>query len=144
MDLQQKIFLRKTDAWTIVNTLISKVERADKLTICSFAVAEAFARKLLRERSKIKHLTLMLDFTIAKRHRSNLLFLEQVADEIYLCNTHAKLVLLESPDVSGVAVMSANATMNLRYECGFISYEKNLIDTVINDLNNMKQNAIRH
>jgi hypothetical protein len=138
------IFLKKTDAWSILNTLLAKVERADKLIICSFAIAEAFARKLLRERNKIEHLTLILDFTIAKRHRSNLLFLEQVADEIYLCNTHAKLVLLESKDLSGVAVMSANATMNLRYECGFISTDKNHINAIKNDLETMKQNAIRH
>jgi hypothetical protein len=144
MNLQQQIFLRKTDAWSIVNSLLRNVERADKLTICSFAMAEAFARKLLRERSKIANLTLLLDFTVAKRHRNNLLFLENVADEIYLCNTHAKLVLLESDGFSGVAVMSANATMNLRYECGCISYEKHLIDCIINDLEEMKKNAIRH
>lgn len=138
------IFLKKTDAWSIVNTLLGKVDRADKLIICSFAIAEAFARKLLRERSKIAHLTLILDFTIAKRHRSNLLFLEQVADQIYLCNTHAKLVLLESKDLSGVAVMSANATMNLRYECGFISTDKNHINAIKNDLEDIIQNAIRH
>jgi hypothetical protein len=107
-------------------------------------MAEAFARKLLRERRKIGHLTVLLDFTVAQRHRQNLLFLEQVADEIYLCNTHAKLVLLESADFAGVAVMSANATMNLRYECGFISTDKTHVATVINDLNEMKQNAIKH
>jgi hypothetical protein len=107
-------------------------------------MAEAFARKLLRERSKIEHLTILLDFTIAQRHRQNLLFLKQVANDIYLCNTHAKLVLLESADFSGVAVMSANATMNLRYECGFISTAKTHIDTIIKELEEMKQNAIKH
>jgi membrane-bound acyltransferase YfiQ involved in biofilm formation len=76
--------------------LLCNVDRADKLTICSFAVAEAFARKLLKQQAKIAHLTLLLDFTIAKRHRNNLLFLSNIANEIYLCNTHAKLVLLES------------------------------------------------
>ena len=144
LDLQQKIFLKKTDAWSIVDTLLANVQRADKLTICSFAMADAFARKLLRQRSKFANLTLVLDFTIAQRHRANLLFLEQVADEIYLCNTHAKLVLLESEDISGVAVMSANATMNLRYECGFITYENHLINSIRNDLNQMKDNAVRH
>jgi hypothetical protein len=107
-------------------------------------MAEAFARKLLRERSKIVHLTLLLDLTIAQRHRHNLLFLEEVADKIYLCNTHAKLVLLESRDFAGVAVMSANATMNLRYECGFISTDKNHIDTIKTELEEMKQNAVEY
>jgi hypothetical protein len=107
-------------------------------------VAEAFARKLQRERSKIEHLTLLIDFTVAQRHRHNLLFLEHVANEIYLCNTHAKLVLLESEKYSGVAVMSANATMNLRYECGFISTDINHVQTIKTELEEMKKNAVKH
>jgi hypothetical protein len=107
-------------------------------------MAEAFARKLLRERNKIEHLTILLDFTIAKRHRQNLLLLEKIADEIYLCNTHAKLVLLESEYFSGVAAMSANATMNLRYECGFISTDIKHVNTIKTELEEMKRNAIKH
>jgi hypothetical protein len=53
-------------------------------------MAEAFARKLLLEREKIGRLVLLLDFTIAQRHRRDLLFLQRVADEIYLCHTSAE------------------------------------------------------
>lgn len=113
------------------------------MTLCSFAMAEAFARKLLRERNKIDRLVLLLDFTIAQRHRSNLLFLQRVADEVYLCHTHAKMVLVESKTYTAAALMSANATMNYRYECGYIT---TCIDDIIvlkNDLNAMKNDAVR-
>jgi hypothetical protein len=53
----RRIFLRKTSAWDVVDALLNKAGRAEVLTICSFAMAEAFARKLLREREKIKRLT---------------------------------------------------------------------------------------
>jgi hypothetical protein len=137
------IFLRKTSAWDVVSTLLDNAKRAEELTLCSFAMAEAFARKLLRERNKIDRLVLLLDFTIAQRHRQNLLFLEQVADEIYLCHTHAKMVLVESKDYTAAALISANATMNYRYECGYITTCNDDITLLKHDLNEMKSNAVR-
>jgi hypothetical protein len=137
------IFLRKTSAWDIVGALLNTAERAEALTLCSFAMAEAFARKLLRKRDKIDRLVFLLDFTIARRHRSHLLFLQNVADEIYLCHTHAKMILLESKNYTAAALMSANATMNYRYECGYITTNVEDIEILKSDLNEMKSNAVR-
>jgi hypothetical protein len=137
------IFLRKTSAWDVVGTLLENAKRAEELTLCSFAMAEAFARKLLRERNKIDRLVVLLDFTIAQRHRSNLLFLQRVADEIYLCHTHAKMILVESKNYTAAALMSANATMNYRYECGYITTSQEDVILLKNDLNAMKNDAVR-
>jgi len=145
LDSTQKsqAFLCKLSAWEVVSEMLTKAERADELTICSFAMAEVFARRLLRERSKIGRLVLILDLTIAQRHRHNLLFLHEVADEIYLCNTHAKMILLESAHYTAAALMSANATMNYRYECGYITTQTDDITTLKVQLQEMKANAVR-
>ena len=123
--------------------MLTKAGRADELTICSFAMAEAFARRLLQVRSKIGRLVIVLDFTIAQRHRRTLLFLHEVADEIYLCNTHAKMILVESADYTAAALMSANATMNYRYECGYITTQIYDIIDIKRQLEEMKANAVR-
>jgi hypothetical protein len=122
---------------------LEHAKRAEALTLCSFAMAETFARRLLRERNKIDRLVFLLDFTIAQRHRSNLLFLQRVADEIYLCHTHAKMILIESKNYTAVALMSANATMNYRYECGYITTNEKDIEILKNDLSEMKNDAVR-
>ena len=106
-------------------------------------MAEAFARKLLRERNRIGRLVLLLDFTIAQRHRRDLFFLQRVADEVYLCHTHAKMMLIESKNYTAAALMSANATMNYRYECGYITTRPDDIMLLKNDLNAMKNDAVR-
>lgn len=139
----RRLFLRKTSAWDVVGMLLDNAKRAEALTLCSFAMAEAFARKLLRERNKIDRLVVLLDFTIARRHRGNLLFLQRVADEIYLCHTHAKMILIESKNYTAAALISANATMNYRYECGYITTNIEDIKILKNDLNAMKNDAVR-
>jgi hypothetical protein len=121
-----RLFLEKTDSWTILNQIL-KSERADELIVCSFAMAEGFVRRLIKEKSRIGKLTVILDFTIATRNRANMLFIANNTDELYLTNTHAKLFYIKNENKKVVAALSANATMNYRYECGIVTENEEMV-----------------
>lgn len=138
-----ELFLARTEAWKQLESMLDRAGRADELTVCSFAMSEGFARRLVRERRRIGKLIVILDFTIATRKRAQMLFFTTVADELYLCNTHAKLIFVESECYTGVCALSANATMNYRYECGIVSDELTVIEQARQNLETMKHDGQR-
>jgi hypothetical protein len=53
------------------------------------------------------------------------------------------MILIESKNYTAAALISANATMNYRYECGYITTNIEDIKILKNDLNAMKNDAVR-
>lgn len=92
----------------------------DRMVISSFAITEAYIRRIIRNRENIRHITLILDFTIASRNTQVSLFAARNVDELYLVNNHSKIIYVESGDRKMAAIMSNNATNNHRYESGII------------------------
>lgn len=60
--------------------------------------------------------------------------LEAVVDFIYLNDTHAKMLLVESENFSAAAVMSANATMNYRIEAFYVTNRTDEVQLLKKDL----------
>jgi hypothetical protein len=121
----------------VFDYLIDKCEGADRLFVSSFAITETYIRRFIKNRYRIKHITLLLDFTVATRQSRNTYFASQNVDELRLTNNHSKIILIEN---KAVAIMSNNATDNSRYECGFVSFNSEmvskyteLIKTMLND-----------
>lgn len=143
--MPDKFFLERTESRKILEAMLDEAGRADCLTVCSFAAAEGFMRRLIRLREKygISKVTVILDFTVASRNRANMLFVARNVDELYLCNTHAKLILIESEKYNAVCAMSANATMNFRYECGIVSSSPALVREAKNRIKIMKNDGKR-
>lgn len=139
----KRFFLEKTEAWDVLETMLNEAGRADEITVCSFAMAESFIRRLIKQRPRIGKITVILDFVVATRNRSNMLFIAKNTDELYLCNTHAKLILVESENYKMVCTLSANATMNHRYECGMMSGDPQIINQAKECLAKMKADGQR-
>jgi hypothetical protein len=138
-----EFFLEKTSKWAAIKTMLDKAVTADELTICSFAMSEVILKRLIKERHRIKKLTIIIDTTIATRNRANMLFIAKNIDELYICDTHAKLILIENKFHSSVCALSANSTMNYRYECGIMTDNNELVNKAKQCLKNMKNNARR-
>lgn len=75
------------------------------------------------------------------RHRPKITMLENVVDNIYLNNTHAKMILVESSTFKAAAVLSANATMNYRIESCYITNRSDEIDILKKDLQKVYDNS---
>jgi len=138
-----EIFLEKTGSRDVFERMIDKTQRADEVIVCSFAVDENFLRRLTKAREKIGKLTLILDFTLARRNRTRLIRAAELADELYCGNTHAKLFLIRSAEYSAVCALSANATTNYRYECGTILADRESIEVAENLIEKMKKDCVR-
>ncbi len=108
----------------IFDYLIEKCNGADRLFISSFAITDSYIRRFIKNRYRINHITLVLDFTVATRKSRNTFFASLNVDELRLANNHSKIILIDN---KAVAIMSNNATKNSRYECGFISFDTNVI-----------------
>jgi hypothetical protein len=104
----------------VFDYMLDKMGGVDKMVISSFAITEAYIRRIIRNRHRIGHLTLILDFTIASRNPRISLFAGKNVDELYLVNNHSKIIYVEGGGQCMAAVMSNNATNNHRFEAGII------------------------
>ena len=110
----------------IFDYLMDRCEGADRLFVSSFAITETYIRRFIKNRYRINHITLLLDFTVATRQSRNTYFASQNVDELLLCNNHSKIILIEN---KAVAIMSNNATDNSRFESGMVSFSPEVIQT---------------
>lgn len=127
----------------VFDFLLKQVKRADKLIIGSFAVTEAYVRRIVRNRHRIGELSLFLDFTIASRNPRIMLFAEMNVDELYLTNNHSKFIYVSGSGKEYVAIMSNNATNNHRFESGVILSDPAFIAGFIQGIEKMKLQCLK-
>lgn len=127
----------------VFDFLLKKVKRADEMIISSFAITEAYVRRIIRNRDKIERLSLFLDFTIASRNPRNMLFAENNVDELYLCNNHSKFIYVRGSGKEYVAILSNNATNNHRYEIGIILCNHSFITEFLGGVEKMKSKCVK-
>ena len=90
-----------------------------ELVIFSYSVTDGWLRQLmkLREEMEVRRITLVLDRDVMVRHREKLVQIQQVADEAWLTDSHAKVYLSRGKNRTIAVITSANATNNYRNEC---------------------------
>lgn len=110
----------KIQAHHIFDDMLAEVGQADELIISSFAITEAWVRRLIRNRSQLNHITLILDFTVASRKARNTNFAAANVDELFLTKQHSKTIYMRSGANKMLAIISNNATNNQRFESGVI------------------------
>lgn len=135
--------LRRVDSWSILEGMLAHTDKPCSIVVCSFAIAEGWIKRLdkLKARGIIERITVVLDYAVMVRHREKIVMLENVVDNIYLDNTHAKMILVENETFQAVAILSANATMNYRVESAYITNRKEEIQLIKNDLQAIYDNS---
>ena len=85
-----------------------------RLILLTYSISEQSLRVLsdLKDTGKIQHLILILDKSIVANKFNLLIFAENIADEIYTIENHAKLVLFDTSFI----MTSSNFNKIKRYE----------------------------
>lgn len=125
----------------VFDFMLDKMGGADSMTISSFAITEAYIRRIIRNRHRIKQVDLILDFTIASRNTTIMLYAAKNVDRVYLVNNHSKIIYLRKDEKEAVAIMSNNATNNHRYEAGVITSHPGIVESFRIEIEKLKQNA---
>ena len=76
----------------MLKQIVAMVGKGATVTVLSYSVTDGWLRQLmkLKEEMQIQKVTVILDRDVMIRHRQLLNQLENVADEIYLSDSHAK------------------------------------------------------
>ena len=127
----------------IFDFILDECERADKMIIGSFAMNEAYVRRIIRNRSRISSIEVFLDLTVADRSPSNTIYVSENVDALYLTNNHSKFIYCRG-EKEMLAVMSNNATNNHRYEFQVIIRHRETIADFLQQYETMKNQSLRY
>ncbi len=136
-------FLDKVQSHHVFDFCLANIEYADETIISSFAINEAFVRRLVRNRNQLGKLSIIWDSTMATRNPKILLFLANNVDAIYLVANHSKMISMKRSDKHIVSVSSINTTGNYRYEGGLITANETLTNYYHSELQKVIKNSIK-
>lgn len=126
----------------VFDYLLDKCNGADKMIVSSFAITEAYVRRIIRNRERITDITLFLDFTIASRNPRVNLYAARNVDRLFLANNHSKFIYISGSGMEYLAIMSNNATNNHRYESGIILSDSVFIAEFLTQTEGMKNECV--
>lgn len=133
---------KQIQSHTVFDYILDKVTRADTMIIGSFAITEAYVRRIIRNRHRIGDITLFLDFTIASRNPRITNFAAHNTDRLFLTNNHSKFIYASVSWMEYLAIMSNNATNNHRYESGIILSDSVFITEFLAQIEVMKNDCV--
>lgn len=111
----------------------------------TFSISEEFIRRIWKiKRKSGARFILAIDRKALQKTRLLWRFISGVYDEVYLADTHAKIILVsqEAPGrgVSGrtlSVITSQNLTRGNRYESTLVTSDRDIHDTLLKDFNNL-------
>ena len=126
----------RTNSMQMLRQIVQMTGTDSELVIFSYSVTDGWLRQLLklRQEYQVQHITLVLDREVMLRHREKLLQIEQVADECYLTDSHAKVYLSSGHSKTIALITSANATNNYRNECYYGTDRPEEIERIERDI----------
>ena len=127
---------------TVFDYLLEKCGGADRMIVSSFAITEAYVRRIIRNRYRIEDITLFLDFTIASRNPRVSAYAAHNVDRLFLTNNHSKFIYINRSGVEYLSIMSNNATNNHRYESGIILSDSVLIAEFLEQIKAMENDCV--
>lgn len=127
----------------VFDYILDECERADKMIIGSFAMNEAYVRRIIRNRERISSIEVFLDLTVADRSPSNTIYVSENVDALYLTNNHSKFIYC-SGECEMLAVMSNNATNNHRFEFQVFIQDPDVISNFLQQYELMKAESLRY
>ena len=113
------VSISRQNSMQMLRQIVGMTGKGSTLTIFSYSVTDGWLRQLmkLREEMEIERIALVLDRDVMIRHREKLLQIQQVADEAWLTDSHAKVYFSQGKTRTIALITSANATNNYRNEC---------------------------
>lgn len=126
----------RQNSMNMLKQIVAMVGKGATVTILSYSVTDGWLRQLmkLKEEMEVEKVTVILDRDVMIRHRQLLNQLENVADEIYLSDSHAKAYLAVGHQYEVAIITSANATQNYRNECFYTTDRPREIERIKADI----------
>ncbi len=114
------------------------------LTISTFSSSESFLRRLYRFKADglVRACTLYVDLKASRKTTLIAGFINKVCDRVYLCQNHSKVVLLHNEHNHVTIVTSQNQTQGNRTECGIITTDLNIYQSIANGFSKLKAAAL--
>lgn len=136
-------FLSKVQSHHVFDFCLEHIACAEETIISSFAINEAFVKRLIKHRKRLGKISVIWDSTLATRNIKTLLLLDKHVNTINLIGNHSKMISMRSDHQHVVAVSSVNTTGNYRYEGGLITSQATLTNyyhtQLLDIINNSKQ-----
>ncbi len=133
---------RQVQSHNVFDYMLDRAGVADRMILSSFAITEAYIRRIIRNRHRIRSIELILDFTIASRNPRITLFAHHNVDALYLVNNHSKIIYTEGGGGCMAAIMSNNATNNHRFESGIIITDSRRASVIGEAFKQVKQECV--
>ena len=139
----QTYFDNRTQLAQVIEWVSSQIGEAH-VVISTFSTSEEFIRRMwrMKQSGKIKSCKMYCDLRAARKTLSLYSFMQNVFDKVALCQNHSKVVLL-SNDYHRVAIVtSQNQTRGDRFECGVITSDKTVFETLSGGFDALDQNSL--
>lgn len=135
----------RQNSMNMLKQIVAMVGKGATVTILSYSVTDGWLRQLmkLKEDMEIAKVTVILDRDVMIRHRQLLNQLENVADDIYLSDSHAKAYLAIGKQYELAVITSANATQNYRNECFYTTDRPAELERLKADVGEILRQAFR-
>lgn len=134
---------RDVQSHEVFDYILDECERADKMIIGSFAMNEAYVRRIIRNRERISSIEVFLDLTVADRSPANTIYVSENIDALYLTTNHSKFIYCKGKKEM-LAVMSNNATNNHRFEVQVLIRDRRAIAEFLLQYEQMKAESLRY
>lgn len=135
----------RQNSMNMLRQIVAMVGKGAKVTVLSYSVTDGWLRQLmkLKEEMEIEKVTVILDRDVMIRHRQLLNQLQNVADEIFLSDSHAKAYIAQGKEYEVAVITSANATQNYRNECFYTTDRPAEIQRLKDDVGTILQQSFR-
>ena len=123
----QTYFSNRYQLADIIEEVLGQIGNAH-IIISTFSTSEEFLRRIwrLKNDGRVLSFSLFCDHRAARKTLSLYHFIKSLADNIYLCENHSKVVLLHNARHLVSIVTSQNQTRGNRFECGVVSTDNHL------------------
>lgn len=135
-----QVFLTDTvQQGDLVERVIEEIGGSISIMQTSFSIAEEYLRRifLLKDKHDIRHLSIILDFKATKKTMMIWHFLNQVANEVHLCNNHSKVILITNDRDCVSIITSQNLTRGNRYESTLVTTDKSVYNQLASQMQMM-------
>ena len=135
----------RQNSMNMLRQIVAMVGKGAKVTVLSYSVTDGWLRQLikLKEEMEIEKVTVILDRDVMIRHRQLLNQLLNVADEIFLSDSHAKAYIAQGKEYEVAVITSANATQNYRNECFYTTDRPAEIQRLKDDVGTILRQSFR-
>lgn len=135
----------RQNSMNMLRQIVAMVGKGAKVTVLSYSVTDGWLRQLmkLKEEMEIEKVSVILDRDVMIRHRQLLNQLQNVADEIFLSDSHAKAYIAQGKEYEVAVITSANATQNYRNECFYTTDRPAEIQRLKDDVGTILRQSFR-